>query len=143
MKKILGLVVMLSLIVIPALATDNITIPNTFNSGETISSSKMNENFSAIKSAVDNISSWRSALVFNYTDFGSVNCVLLGLEDLSESECKKLKPVSNSVCDAGMPPGCWFEKVSTFWRYNSCGESNKYLDTNYARAIACRNLVFK
>ena len=49
MKKILGLVVMLGLLGIPVNATDNITIPNTFSSGETISSSKMNENFKALE----------------------------------------------------------------------------------------------
>ena len=48
MKKILGLVVMLGLLGIPAYATDNLTIPNTFNSGATISSSQMNENFSEL-----------------------------------------------------------------------------------------------
>ena len=46
MKKILGLVVMLGVLAMPAHATDNstdnITIPNTFNSGATISSSQMN-----------------------------------------------------------------------------------------------------
>ena len=46
MKKILGLIVMFGVLVIPIFATgsssDNITIPHTFDSGATISSSQMN-----------------------------------------------------------------------------------------------------
>ena len=49
MKKILGLLVMMVLLALPAYSsdnsTDNLTLPNTFNSGTTISSSQMNENF--------------------------------------------------------------------------------------------------
>ena len=49
MKKILGLVVIILILVFPVSGSDNLsdnlTIPNTFNYGETISSSKINENF--------------------------------------------------------------------------------------------------
>ena len=47
MKHVLAI----SLILLSTLsfATDNFTIPNAFNSGETISSQKMNENFQALK----------------------------------------------------------------------------------------------
>ena len=103
----------------------------------------MNENFNAVKVAVDNISKRSSALIFNQSDFGAVNCELMGLEDLLENECKQLKPEGSTVCDAGMPSGCWFDKNSSYWVFNSCGTSAKYLDENFARAIACRNLVFK
>ena len=47
MKKILGLMVILIFQVASSSATsfsDNITVPHTFSAGETISSSKMNEN---------------------------------------------------------------------------------------------------
>ena len=44
MKKLLGFVVMLGLLTITAYATDNNTL-QTFSSGETISSSKVNQNF--------------------------------------------------------------------------------------------------
>ena len=103
----------------------------------------MNENFNAVKVAVDNISKRSSALIFNQSDFGAVNCELMGLEDLLENECKQFKPEGSSVCDAGMPSGCWFDKNSSYWVFNSCGTSTKYLDGDFARAIACRNLVFK
>ncbi len=147
MKKILGLVVMLGFFALPLYASDNssdnITIPNIFTSGSTISSSQMNENFNAVKVAVDNISKRSSALIFNQSDFGAVNCELMGLEDLLENECKQFKPEGSTVCDAGMPSGCWFDKNSSYWVFNTCGTSTKYLDENFARAIACRNLVFK
>ena len=103
----------------------------------------MNENFNAVKVAVDNISKRSSALIFNQSDFGAVNCELMGLEDLLENECKQFKPEGSTVCDAGMPYGCWFDKNSSYWVFNTCGTSTKYLDENFARAIACRNLVFK
>ena len=48
MKKILAFMVMIGFLAITTHATDNLTIPNTFNSGETISSSKINENFQTI-----------------------------------------------------------------------------------------------
>ena len=44
MKKILGLMVMLGVVVSPIQASDNNTL-HTFTSGETISSSKINHNF--------------------------------------------------------------------------------------------------
>lgn len=34
--------------------SDNLTVPHTFNSGETISSSKMNENFEAVENHINN-----------------------------------------------------------------------------------------
>jgi len=36
-------------------ATDNFTIPNKFNSGETISSQKMNENFKAVQDLMNKL----------------------------------------------------------------------------------------
>ena len=57
MKKILCLVVLISVLAINVHASDNITIPNTFNSGETISSSKMNENFSELVQKINELTS--------------------------------------------------------------------------------------
>ena len=52
MKKIFGLVIYVYLLSMQAFATgnfsDNLTVPHTFASGETISSNKMNENFNKI-----------------------------------------------------------------------------------------------
>ena len=52
MKKILSLIVLLNFFTVPLFATgsfsDNLSAPHTFSSGETISSNKMNENFSKI-----------------------------------------------------------------------------------------------
>ena len=44
--------------------SDNLTIPHTFNSGETISSSKMNENFKDISSFINS-----NLLKIKYDDF--------------------------------------------------------------------------
>jgi len=44
----------------------------------------------------------------------------------------------NTVCDGGMPPGCWFDKANGWWVYNSCGGSDKFLDETHARAIVCK-----
>ena len=55
MKKILGVVMILGILAIPSYATDNITIPNTFNSGETISAAKMNENFQKLIDKVNKL----------------------------------------------------------------------------------------
>lgn len=57
MKKILGLVVTIGMLVMNVHATDNISIPNTFSSGETISSSKMNENFSELVQKINELTS--------------------------------------------------------------------------------------
>ena len=52
MKKIVSFIVVLTFLSIPLFATgslsDNLTAPHTFTSGDTISSSKMNENFNKI-----------------------------------------------------------------------------------------------
>ena len=52
MKKIFGLIMVFSTLVMTAYGTgslsDNLTVPHTFSSGETISSNKMNENFISI-----------------------------------------------------------------------------------------------
>ena len=48
MMKILGLYLMVGVFGMSAFASDNISIPNTFSSGSTISSSQMNENFELI-----------------------------------------------------------------------------------------------
>ena len=59
MKKILGLMVMIGIFGLHAQATDNLsdnlTIPHTFNSGETISSSKVNENFQALSGRINDL----------------------------------------------------------------------------------------
>ena len=54
MKKIIGLVVMVWLFAISSFASDNISIPNIFSSGSTISSSQMNENFNRLIELLDN-----------------------------------------------------------------------------------------
>ena len=56
MKKILTVIVVW-LVVIPVYAIDNATTLHEFQSGETISSSKMNENFSYLDKKIDNLSS--------------------------------------------------------------------------------------
>ena len=52
MKKIVSFIVVLTFLAIPLFATgslsDNLTAPHTFTSGDTISSSKINENFNKI-----------------------------------------------------------------------------------------------
>ena len=52
MKKIFGLIMVFSTLVIPTYGTgslsDNLTVLHTFSSGETISSVEMNENFDSI-----------------------------------------------------------------------------------------------
>ncbi len=52
MKKIVSFIVVLTFLAIPLFATgslsDNLTAPHTFTSGDTISSSKMNDNFNKI-----------------------------------------------------------------------------------------------
>ena len=52
MKKILSLIFVLNFLAIPLFATgslsDNLTTPHSFSSGDTISSSKINENFNKI-----------------------------------------------------------------------------------------------
>jgi len=68
MKKILGLLVVIGILVMPAHASDNLTIPNTFSSGETISSSKMNENFTAIVKNLNNLSLNIDAMVLFSSD---------------------------------------------------------------------------
>ena len=55
MKKILGLMVVIGLIAMSTQASDNITIPNIFSSGSTISSSQMNENFDEVKNKMNNL----------------------------------------------------------------------------------------
>ena len=59
MKKILSLVAMLGYLAMSVNATDNtsdnITIPHTFNSGEIISSKKINDNFLALSSIIGSI----------------------------------------------------------------------------------------
>ena len=59
MKKILGLVVMIPFLVFPVSGSDNLsdnlTIPNTFNYGETISSSKINENFQILADRMNSL----------------------------------------------------------------------------------------
>ena len=49
MKKLILTIASVLLFSSAVLATDNFTIPNAFNSGETISSQKMNENFEALQ----------------------------------------------------------------------------------------------
>ena len=55
MKKILGLYLMVGVFGMSAFASDNISIPNTFSSGSTISSSQMNENFELIKNKLNQL----------------------------------------------------------------------------------------
>ena len=106
MKKIITLIVMLCLLVIPAHAVDNLTIPNTFNPGETISSSQMNENFSRLIELVDNqsktinnLESIINALIsefftqhpryvtLDYTNGDIGNCATNGLSYPNEVQC--------------------------------------------------------
>ena len=54
MKHILSSITLLLLRTI-AFGSDNITIPNTFNSGSTISSSQMNENFNELVNEINNL----------------------------------------------------------------------------------------
>ena len=61
MRKILGLILILFLSFVSAsfaddyIYSDNLTIPNTFSSGETISSEKMNQNFQVIQDAINEL----------------------------------------------------------------------------------------
>ena len=61
MKKLLGLTLIVFLLFVSAsfaddyIYSDNLTIPNTFSSGETISSEKMNQNFQAIQNAINEL----------------------------------------------------------------------------------------
>ena len=55
MRKILGLILMVGVFGMSTFASDNISIPNTFSSGSTISSSKMNENFELIKNKLNQL----------------------------------------------------------------------------------------
>ncbi len=52
MKKILGLLTILSFVGSLAHPSDNRSAPNVFSSGSTISSSKMNENFNFLASEI-------------------------------------------------------------------------------------------
>ena len=58
--------------------------------------------------------------------------------DLDANDCQEFGWNMNTVCDGGMPPGCWFDKVNGWWVYNSCGGSDKFLDETHARAIVCK-----
>ena len=55
MRKIQGLILMVGVFGMSAFASDNISIPNTFSSGSTISSSQMNENFELIKNKLNQL----------------------------------------------------------------------------------------
>ena len=79
-----------------------------------------------------------SQILFNYSDFGSVNCQSMQKNDLDASDCQDFGWNMNTVCDGGMPPGCWFDKANGWWVYNSCGGSDKFLDETHARAIVCK-----
>mgnify|MGYP006237360851 CR=1 FL=1 len=68
----------------------------------------------------------------------SVNCTSIQKSDLDENECQEFGWNVNSVCDTGMPLGCSFDKKNCYWVHNSCGESDKFLDATYARAIVCK-----
>ena len=79
-----------------------------------------------------------SQILFNYSDFGSVNCQSMQKNDLDANDCQEFGWNMNTVCDGGMPPGCWFDKANGWWVYNSCGGSDKFLDETHARAIVCK-----
>ena len=55
MKKLILTIASVLLFSSAVFATDNFTIPNAFNSGETISSQKMNENFNLIENKINNL----------------------------------------------------------------------------------------
>ena len=79
-----------------------------------------------------------SQILFNFTDFGSVNCTSMQKNDLDENECQEFGWNVNPVCDPGMPSGCWFDKENGYWVHNSCGGSDNFMDATYARAIVCK-----
>ena len=55
MKNLILTIISALLFSSAVLATDNFTIPNAFNSGETILSQKMNENFQAIQELLNKL----------------------------------------------------------------------------------------
>ena len=57
--------------------SDNLTLPHTFNSGETISSSKMNENFNKITNLLDNISKRIPQILI-----GTTGQIILQMDDI-------------------------------------------------------------
>ena len=64
MKKLILTIASALLFSSAVLATDNFTIPNAFNSGETISSQKMNENFNAIQELLNKLIQLNNLTVF-------------------------------------------------------------------------------
>ena len=123
MKKILCLVVLISVLAINVHASDNITIPNTFNSGETISSSKMNENFSKLVQRINELTS----LLSNGSG---------GSSDGSEES--NLDMIHTQIADA---PEAFAQIGNLKFRYNSTEQNGfievKTLDSGEHMQVYC------
>ena len=115
MKKIFALMVS-ALVAVHVHATDNITL-HTFNSGETISSSKMNENFSFLNNKINNLSSNTSSSsgsVPKYIITGGNQIIMQSNDGLSWSDRK------NS--GSGIEFNSWSHKIGSKVFSNNSGD---------------------
>ena len=69
MKKLILTIISAFLLSNVVFATDNFTITNKFNSGETISSQKMNENFNAIQELLNKLIQLNNLSTEEFKDF--------------------------------------------------------------------------
>ena len=72
MKNLILTIISAFLLSNAVFATDNFTIPNKFNSGETISSQKMNENFNAIQELLNKLIQLNNLSTEEFKDFVAV-----------------------------------------------------------------------
>ena len=137
--------------------SDNLTLPHTFNSGETISSSKMNNNFNHLIRFIDNltatiqnlegrIKSLESPyLILYFSEHGSTDCTSEGYDPIpTATECQNAVTLkTSSSYDTsqflnGAPCGCI--KRADVWVYNTNGNSCQYgkMDSYTTQEIICR-----
>ena len=150
MKKILGLVVILGLLAIPAHASDNssdnITIPNTFNSGATISSSQMNENFLKLVQKINELQTTINNLTPNFIKISTGNCGTNGYKYiLTIYECALALGDSNTrifreSVNVSKPPGCHnvLDNGEIYWQFNVHQDYNKTLDGSTSTEMWCK-----
>ena len=126
--------------VLTAHASDNLTIPNTFSSGATISSSQMNENFNRLIELLDNQSKTINNLetklntliselfthhprivTLNYTNGDRGNCTINNLNYVTDkNQCIEEVGTSN-VYDENSewnPRGCYLDSGG-YYKFNA------------------------
>ena len=97
-------------------ASDNFTIPHSFNSGETISSSKMNENFQAVKQVI------ASRKPFKVFSNGTVIGELLGFENANQLVVISEKGFIFNISSEGWTGAPQFSTTTYFETTNCTGD---------------------